>query len=239
MKELVMQIQQTSTEFHHHYFRAGRSTPKADVSNQSKKAPNDTKVASEIGMAVDEKQQTFISTTDIEKKAEQNSEKKEETSDSIKGKNAVTGEALSDEEKREVEELKERDAEVRAHEQAHIAAGGQHVKGVARFEYKTSPDGKKYAVGGEVSIDTSKVPNDPDATIAKMRAIKKAALAPANPSATDRSVASKAAMIEARMRMELNRLEREENTLPDKNTLQQPGYPEPAVETGSSIDYHI
>jgi len=61
-------------------------------------------------------------------------------------------EELTKEEKREVEELKRRDREVRAHEQAHLAAGGGFVRGGARFEYQQGPDGKNYAIGGEVSI---------------------------------------------------------------------------------------
>jgi hypothetical protein len=75
---------------------------------------------------------------------------------------------------------------------AHIAAGGQYVRGGANFEYQTGPDGKRYAVGGEVSIDTSGVSGDPDATMRKMQVVRKAALAPAKTSAQDRSVAASA-----------------------------------------------
>jgi len=100
--------------------------------------------------------------------------------------------SLTDEEKREVEELKTRDAEVRAHEQAHVAAGGAFVQGGASFSYETGPDGKRYAVSGEVQIDTAEVKGDPRATIRKMNQVRKAALAPANPSAQDRSVAATA-----------------------------------------------
>ena len=59
-----------------------------------------------------------------------------------------------------------------------------------------------YAVGGEVKIDTSKE-NTPQATISKMQKVKKAALAPAQPSAQDRSVAAKAAQIEAEACVEI------------------------------------
>ena len=90
-------------------------------------------------------------------------------------------EQLSKEEQQEVAKLKQRDAEVRAHEQAHIAAGGHYVRGGANYEYQTGPDGKRYAVGGEVSIDTSPVPDDPQATITKMQTVRRAALAPAKP----------------------------------------------------------
>jgi hypothetical protein len=103
-------------------------------------------------------------------------------------------EELSDEETREVNELKKRDKEVKAHETAHVAAGGAYVRGGASFEYQVGPDGKKYAVGGEVSIDTSAVAGDPQATIRKMQVVKAAALAPAQPSGADRAIAAKASM---------------------------------------------
>jgi len=115
---------------------------------------------------------------------------------------------LSDDEKKQVTELKKRDAEVRAHEMAHMSAGGQHVNGGISFEYQTGPDGKRYAVGGEVSIDTSPVPDDPEATIQKMIVVRKAALAPANPSAQDRSVAANASRAIAEARMDLSKEKR-------------------------------
>ena len=115
-----------------------------------------------------------------------------------------TGEkALTEEEQKQVEELKARDTEVRAHEQAHIAAGGSYVRGGARYDYQTGPDGKKYAVGGEVSIDTSAVEGDPQATINKAQVILKAALAPAEPSGQDKAVASQARQMMASARKEL------------------------------------
>jgi len=91
-----------------------------------------------------------------------------------------------------LQDLKQTDTEVRRHEMAHIAAGGRYITSGANFSYKRGPDGKNYAVGGEVSIDTSPVPGDPQATVQKMRQIKSAALAPANPSSQDLRVASKA-----------------------------------------------
>ena len=110
---------------------------------------------------------------------------------------------LSDEEQAEVRELKQRDQEVRRHEQAHKGAAGSHATGGPSFEYTTGPDGKRYAVGGEVNIDTSEVPGDPQATIAKMQQIRSAAQAPANPSSQDRAVANQAAATERAARAEL------------------------------------
>ncbi len=100
-------------------------------------------------------------------------------------------------------ELKQRDQEVRSHEQAHIAAGGGHVVGGARYSHTQGPDGRQYAVSGEVSIDTSKVAGDPHATIEKAKTVHRAALAPAQPSGQDQAVAAKAQTMETEARMEL------------------------------------
>lgn len=105
--------------------------------------------------------------------------------------------------KRELEQLKARDREVRAHEAAHKAAAGALARGGAQFEYQTGPNGRRYAVGGEVSIDTAKVAGDPQATIDKAQTIRRAANAPAQPSGQDRAVAAKASQMEAEARQEL------------------------------------
>lgn len=110
---------------------------------------------------------------------------------------------LTPEEIQELTKLKQRDREVKTHEQAHMSAGGQYVRGGAHYEYQKGPDGKNYAVGGEVQIDTSKVANDPEATAMKMQAIRRAAMAPASPSPQDRRVAARATQIENRMRTEI------------------------------------
>lgn len=114
---------------------------------------------------------------------------------------------LSTEEKQVVDDLKRRDAEVKAHEAAHMAAGGGVVQGSAGYEYQSGPDGKMYAVGGEVKIDVSPE-SKPEATIRKMQQIRAAALAPAQPSGTDRAVAAQASQLEAQARMEKSQGER-------------------------------
>jgi hypothetical protein len=121
-------------------------------------------------------------------------------------KSGVPGDTLTPDQKAEVEELKKIDAKVKAHEQAHKMAGGQYVRGSAHYNYKTGPDGKRYAVGGDVSIDASPE-KDPKKTIAKMETVIRAALAPADPSPQDRSVASKASQEESNARRELSQSE--------------------------------
>ncbi|MBK1692989.1 hypothetical protein CKO33_12570 [Ectothiorhodospira mobilis] len=103
--------------------------------------------------------------------------------------------------------LRQRDREVRTHEQAHMAAGGGLVNGGATYSYQQGPDGRRYAVGGEVSIDTSR-PADPEEAIRKARQIARAALAPAEPSGQDYRVAARARLMEAEARRDLQAMER-------------------------------
>lgn len=109
---------------------------------------------------------------------------------------------LSEDEKRLVDDLKKTDQRVRTHEQAHMSAGGGYA-GAAQYQYAAGPDGKQYAVGGEVSIDTSPIPDNPQATVAKMQTVRGAALAPADPSGADRAVAAAASKMEADARRQL------------------------------------
>lgn len=109
---------------------------------------------------------------------------------------------LTPEDQQKVAELKARDAEVRTHEAAHLAAAGQFATSGASYTYETGPDGKKYAVGGEVSISTSPE-DDPQATLEKAQTIQRAALAPAQPSDQDRKVAAAAAQMAAQARQEI------------------------------------
>ena len=113
---------------------------------------------------------------------------------------SATGETLSKEERKEVEGLRERDREVRAHEQAHASTGGSYIRGGIQYEYQTGPDGRRYAVGGEVSIDTSPVSGDPQKTIQKAQQVRRAAMAPAEPSGADRQAAAAASRMEAEAR---------------------------------------
>jgi len=115
--------------------------------------------------------------------------------------------AQAEAERAEIQALKARDLEVRRHEQAHAAAGGPYA-GAPSYEFTTGPDGARYATGGEVSIDTSPVPGDPQATLEKAQTVRRAALAPAEPSEQDRRVAAEASQMAAQARIELLQLQR-------------------------------
>jgi hypothetical protein len=109
-------------------------------------------------------------------------------------------------ERRQIQELVVRDRQVRDHERAHTAVGGQYA-GPPRYTFERGPDGINYAVAGEVSISAGAVTGDPAATIQKAQVVRRAALAPTEPSAQDRSVAAQAAHIESQARVELRNLE--------------------------------
>jgi hypothetical protein len=136
-----------------------------------------------------------------EEAAEEGAQEASERSDPSREK-SVSGEELSKEESAELQKLKARDQEVRTHEQAHVAAGGQYIRGGISYDYQRGPDGRSYAVGGHVDIDISEE-STPEATINKMRVVKRAALAPAEPSGADRSVAAAAASKEQQARSEI------------------------------------
>ena len=124
---------------------------------------------------------------------------KEESSDGLKSaedvkeekdakqKNTIGIKELSKGEKAQVIDLQSRDAEVKAHEAAHQSGGG----GAATYTYQQGPDGKMYAIGGEVpiSLETGSTPNE---TIANALQVIAAATAPANPSSQDMAVAASA-----------------------------------------------
>ncbi|MEE4313444.1 MAG: putative metalloprotease CJM1_0395 family protein [Desulfofustis sp.] len=99
-------------------------------------------------------------------------------------------------------ELQSRDREVRTHEQAHLAAAGAYARGGASFVYQKGPDGRMYAVGGEVGIDIGRAAT-PEETIVKMQTVRRAALAPAEPSAADRRIAAQASIRLAEAQREL------------------------------------
>ena len=133
--------------------------------------------------------------------AQDNSDTEQERGEQAEGENSQQTQRQEAQEQRVIDQLKSRDREVRAHEQAHAAVGGS-LAGSPSYEYQTGPDGKKYAVGGEVSIDVSKT-NDPETTIRKMQTVRAAALAPAEPSSQDRKVAAEASRNIAEARAEL------------------------------------
>jgi hypothetical protein len=129
---------------------------------------------------------------------------------------------LTAEEQRQLRELEARDREVRAHEQAHLRVGRDLIRGAASYSYQQGPDGKQYAVGGEVKIDTTGVPGDPEATEAKAYHIRETALAPIQPSNQDRAVASMASRMALEARIEIQQQQRAEAEQAYRQTASTP-----------------
>jgi SprA-related family len=115
-----------------------------------------------------------------------------------------------------ISQLQSRDREVRSHESAHTSAGGSLVVSGPSFTYQKGPDGRSYAIGGEVQLDVSPVANDPEATLKKSEQIRRAALAPADPSSQDLKVASNANQLASRARVDIALLRREEAQLEEE-----------------------
>ena len=117
---------------------------------------------------------------------------------------STSGSELSASEQQTISQLRATDTKVRAHEMAHIAAGGGVIRGSANYTYEKGPDQQLYAVAGEVGIDTSEG-STPQETVTKMQTIRAAALAPSDPSPQDYAVASTASMLEMVARLQITR----------------------------------
>jgi hypothetical protein len=107
---------------------------------------------------------------------------------------------LSVDEQRLLKELTARDSEVKTHEAAHQALGGG-LTGAASYTYQQGPDGKMYAIGGEVSISTPTSSN-PEEAIRNARTVAASALAAGDPSPQDFAVASSASIMEMKARQQ-------------------------------------
>ena len=177
----------------------GTSGPKRNwisSSSRPESQAQDTEISEAASLFDSEEQVGSDSQTQTDEAAQKKSQPSEADAES----------RLTLDEKLLIEKLEKVDAEVRAHEMAHIAAGGEYITSGATFSYQQGPDGKKYAVGGEVSIDTASEPGDPEATLQKMRRVRAAALAPAQPSSQDLKVASNAASQAAKAMAEITQL---------------------------------
>lgn len=117
--------------------------------------------------------------------------------------------AEKENENREIQELKQRDSEVRRHEQAHKSTLGGYAAGGIQYDYTRGPNGVQYAVGGSVAVDLSEE-DTPEKTVRKAQTIRRSALAPAEPSSADRQVAAQASQLESAARAELRQQELEE-----------------------------
>ncbi len=110
---------------------------------------------------------------------------------------------------RQVARLQQIERDVIAHEQAHIAAGHGLITSGPNYTYTYGPDGKRYAIGGEVGIDTA-AERKAEANIDKGIRIQAAALAPKDPSAQDYQVAAVGEQLETQGRTDLIQEQRQQ-----------------------------
>lgn len=141
---------------------------------------------------------------------------------------------LTPEEKKRVAELKRIDAEVRAHEQAHVTVGRGIITSGPNYQYTYGPDGKQYAVAGEVGIDTSPE-QEPQENIDKGQHIQATALAPIDPSPQDYRVAAAGKNLEQQGRTDLREAQRAESEQQRDSRLQ--AYDSP-VGASSRVDIY-
>lgn len=137
---------------------------------------------------------------------------------------------LTPEQQRQVEELKQIDSKVHQHEQAHLAAGRDLITSGPNYTYTYGPDGKRYATGGEVGIDTA-AEKQPEANIDKGQRIQTAALAPSEPSPQDYRVASLGSQLETQGHSELVRQQQEERIAQEEAARQKREALTPASDT--------
>ena len=142
---------------------------------------------------------------------------------------------LSAEDEEVIRTLKARDQEVRRHEQAHIAAAGGLAVSGASFTYQRGPDGVNYAVGGEVTISTAPG-RTPEETLRRADAIRRAALAPADPSGQDHAVAAAADQMAREAQMELTDKAREVEPEDDRRAAVERAYGAIAGPPSSQIN---
>lgn len=131
-----------------------------------------------------------------------------------------------------IKELKARDTEVKTHELQHLASAGAYARGGAVYDYQVGPDGKAYAIGGHVDVDTSPVSGNPSATIQKAQVLKQSAMSVADPSAADSSVAIDAAAMQVSAKAE-----EEEET--QEKTQKVTAYRSSLLESYNSLSYRI
>lgn len=184
----------------------------ATISDEAKnllaneKAADKTELPAEQRMKSADEKSAESDKLPAEKKVESKDVKDAEKTNDTKPK---TDGDLTQDEQQEVQQLKARDAEVRAHEQAHIAAAAGLRTSAPSYDYQAGPDGKKYAVGGEVSVSFSST-GDPEKDIQLAETMRNAALAPAEPSGQDRSVAASAEKIIQEERQKLSEQQRQQ-----------------------------
>ena len=99
---------------------------------------------------------------------------------------------------RVLEKFKNIDSNIKSHEQSHASSIGTTTP--ISYNYQMGPDGKMYATGGHVRLDTS-IPNDPKAAMAKLDKIQHASNG-VDMSGADSSIARQANLMKMKLQIE-------------------------------------
>lgn len=104
---------------------------------------------------------------------------------------------------KDIQRSRDWEAKVIQHERAHMQAGGEFA-GAASYVYVKGADGRTYITGGEVSM---KVPAGGDLEKLKyaLERVKRAAMAPADPSPQDTKTAAMASAKQAAVNQEITK----------------------------------
>ncbi len=183
-----------------------QTNEQVDFANLRKQAEQDASAVSERGENQNSQQQQQQTRQQEQSDSPSQQAATEKTTED--DQNAIEQDRID---KEIIGQLAKRDREVRSHEMAHATVGGS-TTGSPSYSFEVGPDGKKYAVDGEVKVDLSIVAGDPKATIIKMQKVYDAALAPVNPSPQDIRVAASATQKILTAQSELLTQQRENST---------------------------
>lgn len=109
---------------------------------------------------------------------------------------------LDQREKVKAQEMQKQDRQIRQHEQAHLAASGRIPIFGPIYQMEKGPDGRMYVTGGKVNFRMPPA-QSAQGKLELAQQLRTMALAPASPSAKDRSIAARAAQQINQARLEL------------------------------------
>lgn len=157
-------------------------------------------------------------TVKSESRTDESSEKQQDAETPKIGKKS--SDKLTPEQQQELTKLKKTDADVKAHEQAHLSAASGISASAPSYTYEEGPDGQKYAVGGEVNVSFDET-GDPEKDKASAETMKRAALAPADPSSQDRAVARNADKMIAEDEKKIEELKEKERAQKEQDSKEK------------------
>ena len=165
---------------------------RANVLNDPNQPPPKLLSGDLLRASIDEERQQKAEEANPEKAGENASGKEEDQqSAETEQQESKDPRQLTEADLARIRQLTLTDTQTRLNEEAHVRVGGQYASSPA-YDFETGPDNRQYAVSGEVTFNSTPIAGNPEATIRKLAVVKRAALAPAEPSPKDRAVATKA-----------------------------------------------